>query len=215
MNKVTGILFLLITVSCSQSDSIELPETKIEAMADIFSIEPVDDKTFSIIESKIGSARFSQKGQVVTMEIELRGMTPNSLKAVHIHNGTVEAPGRHWNQQSFYAFCDTESLGAAWSKPFAGDIGNVPVDSEGNGSLTIQTDLWALNSGDEKDILNKVIIVHEDPEDFAEECNPAHKHDYLHSNLKIGGGAITLVSDVEQNIQLNVMTQYPDFTICK
>ncbi len=207
-------ILLLFVIGCSQTEPLELPEPEIEASADLYSLESLGDDTYSVTEASIGKAFFSQAGDVVTLTIELHGMTPNSSKAVHIHNGSVDAPGRHWNQQSLYAFCTETSLGEPWAKPFAGDVGNVDIDANGNGQLTLHTDLWALNSGDAKDILDKVIIVHQDPEDFLTECDPAHSHDYLHSNLKIGGGSINLLTDIEQRTQAK-MTHFPDFTICK
>ncbi|MEP1093666.1 MAG: superoxide dismutase family protein [Cyclobacteriaceae bacterium] len=212
--KQLSILSILILAACSQSENPEFIEPEFEAVAGIYSLELVQEGKYNIKSRSIGYASFSQTGEVVTLEIELKGMTPNSSKAVHIHNGSITTPGRHWNQHSFYAFCNEKSLGELWEKPFAGDIGNVPIDANGNGKLILQTDFWALNSGDEKDILDKILIVHEDPEDFAEECDPAHSHDHLHSNLKIGGGQITLTSDVEQKNQ-QIMTRFPDFTVCK
>ncbi len=209
------IPFLFSIVACNnQTEPLAIPEPEIEASAEIYELESLGNDEYNLLSERIGTASFSQAGDIVTLEIRLEGLTPNSSKAVHIHNGTVNAPGRHWNQQSFYAFCNERSLGEVWAKPFAGDVGNVTIDSEGNGSFTIQTDLWALNSGNEKDILDKVVIVHQDPEDFIEECDPNHSHDHMHSNLKIGGGTITLTSDIEQVAQ-SAMKHFPDFTICK
>ncbi len=207
-------VILLFVIGCSQTEPLELPEPEIEASADLYSLESLGDDTYNLTEVSVGKAFFSQAGDVVTLTIELHGMDPNSSKAVHIHNGSVDAPGRHWNQQSFYAFCNETSLGELWAKPFAGDVGNVEIDGDGYGQLILRTDLWALNSGDEKDILDKVIIVHQDPEDFLTECDPAHSHDHLHSNRKIGGGTISLLTDIEQVAQAT-MTHFPDFTLCK
>ena len=206
---IVGFLF-----GCTTSESLEITDPEIEAVADIYSISLAGDDIYEVHSEKIGTAKFAQAGSVVSLSIELSGMTPNSSKAVHIHNGTVNEPGRHWNQNSFYAFCNERSMGSLWAKPFAGDVGNVPIDADGNGTLTLRTDLWALNSGDEKDILDKVVIIHQDPENFVEECDPQHSHDHAHSNVKIGGGTITLITDIEQASQMK-MSNFPDFTICK
>ena len=117
----------------------------------------------------------------------------------------------------FIASCDNLSLGQEWARPFIGDVGNVPIDENGNGTFTLQTDLWAINTGDNKDILDRPIIVHQEPEDFVEECNPFHSHDMPHSNQKIGGGTIRLVSEVDRTLTSSVTTEQvmPDFLICK
>lgn len=211
------LLFLLIIpfASCN-SDQQEVVEPDVFSEAKIYSLASVGDDRYEASNEMIGLASFSQAGDVVTLEITLTGMTPNTSKAVHIHNGTVNNPGRHWNQNSFYVACNERSLGELWAKPFYGDVGNVPVDAEGNGSLTLRTDLWRINSGDERDVLNKTIIVHEMPQDFVEECDPMHDHNHGHSNPKIGGGTIELISDIPLNTQARVEQFHaPDFTICK
>lgn len=210
------ILCFGLLISCSQTGEPEDFVPEIVAEAAIYSLDQVDERAFEVKDENVGKATFFQSGNVVMLEISLSGMTANTSKAVHIHNGTIEVPGRHWNRGSYQASCDVESLGSPWAKPFIGDVGNVTIDQSGNGSLTLKTDLWALNSGDEKDLLNKVIIVHNEPQDFVEECDPFHDHDHLHSNQKIGGGIIRLVSDIPELPQaVYQLDSPPDFTICK
>lgn len=209
------IILISIAFACDNTESPEL-EPEVIAEAEIFSLQSLENDTYEVTTNKVGIATFSQTGDVVTLEISLTGMTPNSSKAIHIHNGTVEDPGRHWNSGSFVASCNERSLGQVWARPFIGDVGNIPIDASGNGTFVLQTDLWAINSGDEKDVLNKPIIVHEGPQDFIEECNPMHDHNHGHSNPKIGGGTVTLISDVPVvESSAIVMDKYPDFTICK
>ncbi len=214
MKKIYLLLGIII-VGCSSKSEIPF-EPEIRAEAEIFSLDQVGDNEYARVNSSVGVATFSQDGDVVELKISLQGMTPNTFKAVHIHNGTVETPGRHWNQGSLYASCDKRSLGQVWAKPFIGDVGNVPIQRDGTGELIIRTDLWRINSGDERELLNKVIIVHENPQDFIEECNPFHDHTHDHSNPKIGGGTIALISDIPIN-QQSIVTpeEMPDFLICK
>ncbi|MEM6736269.1 MAG: superoxide dismutase family protein [Bacteroidota bacterium] len=205
----------LVAFGCSSESEVPF-EPEILAEAEIFSLEKMGDDQYTLLESTVGIARFAQDGEVVELRISLEGMVPNTSKAVHIHNGFVETPGRHWNQGSFYAACNERSLGKAWAKPFFGDVGNVAINDNGSGEFILRTDLWRINSGDEKDLLNKVIIVHENPQDFVEECNPFHDHTHAHSNPKIGGGTIVLLSDIPINEQSFVKPeQMPDFLICK
>ncbi len=215
MKKVVSfIFFIYVFFGCDESkEPVDLGPV-IEAEAELFSLSSNGDDTYELLETKIGTASFTQQAGVVTIAVSLTGMTPNSSKAVHIHSGDVNDPGRHWNRGSFYASCNEWSLGSAWSRPFAGDVGNVVIDENGNGTFTLQTDMWALNSGDEKEILDLPIIVHNDPEDFVLECDPKHSHDHLHSNIKIAGGTIKMTTDVQQLARTATMTLYPDFTIC-
>ena len=205
----------IIMVGCGSDTEIPF-EPEIQAEATFYALEQVGNNEYEVSEAPVGVAKFAQDGNIVELRISLQGMTPNTFKAVHIHNGSVELPGRHWNQGSLFASCDERSLGQVWAKPFIGDVGNVPIDSDGTGSLILRTDLWRINSGDEKDLLNKVIIVHENPQDFIEECNPFHDHTHAHANPKIGGGMIALTSDIPLEQQAIVVSeQMPDFLICK
>lgn len=215
--KKLFILPLFFILACGSEDQAEISEPEIVADAEIFALTEIESREFEVQEQSVGRATFFQTGNVVTIEISLTGMTPNSEKAVHIHDGSVQLPGRHWNSGKFVAACNERSLGQVWARPFIGDVGNVPIDGNGNGTFTLQTDLWAINSGDDMDILDKVIIIHEDPQDFIEECDPMHSHEDPHSNQKIAGGTIQLVSDVARNLQSSATTEQlmPDFLICK
>ncbi|MEM6642128.1 MAG: superoxide dismutase family protein [Bacteroidota bacterium] len=214
-----GLLAFLGLAGCS--DSPDPFEPEITAEAKLFSLEVLQTDgpyilEYGLAEKEIGVAKFSQDGPIVKLRIELSGMTPNTFKAVHIHQGTVNIPGKHWNRGSFYASCDSLSLGTFWGRPFIGDVGNVKIDSDGNGVFSLSTDLWSINSGDEKDLLGKPIIIHDLPQDFVEECNPNHDHNHLHTNPKIGGGTIELLSDVPLNLQaIEEPKDMPDFLICR
>ncbi|MEQ9466164.1 MAG: superoxide dismutase family protein [Ekhidna sp.] len=211
------IIPLVFLLACSAQDSNQVAEPEIVAEAKIFSINQLTDSEYEVLSTPVGKATFTQTGDVVTISISLKGMEPNTSRAVHIHDGTLEAPGRHWNAGRFVAACGEESLGSQWQKLFIGDVGNVPIGADGRGEFTLHTDLWSINSGDEKDILDKILIVHQNPEDFAVECDPFHSHDYIHTNKKIGGGEIKLVSDVLRNKQSAVSTEQitPNFLICR
>ncbi|NQZ77481.1 MAG: superoxide dismutase family protein [Ekhidna sp.] len=215
MMRIVAV-FLLFAFSCGQSETEQILEPDIFAEANFVTLAQIEEGSYRTETKEIGTASFSQAGTVVTLEIRLAGMTPNTAKAVHIHNGSLETPGRHWNRGSFYASCSELSLGRSWNKLFAGDVGNVPIDADGNGYFTLSTDLWEINSGTANDVLDKIIIIHDRGMDFAEECNPAHVHGAEHSNPKIGGGNIRLISPVAQVDQVSIsMPNPPKFTICK
>jgi len=214
MKKLYFLFLGLLPLACDTADPTEEFIPEISAEAELVSVDHLGNEQYNVSDARIGTATFGQSQDRVQLTILLEGMTPNTEKAVHIHNGSLEAPGRHWNQGYLYAACDSISLGRRWDKPFLGDVGNVAIDSEGNGEFTLTTDLWRINSGDNNDILNKVIIIHEEPQDFSNECTPYHIHD--HSNEKIAGGTIQLISDVPEKEQLTLeMKQVPEFLICK
>ena len=96
-------------------------------------------------------------------------------------------------QGKFVAFCEEESMGRLWLRPFAGDVGNIQIDDKGNGEFVLQTDLWSVGTGDETDVIETVLFIHHKSEDFVTECDPNHKHDGMaHTNMKIAGGTVTL-----------------------
>ena len=190
IDKMIRFLVLILFLTACNANDTFLPEPKLVAESQLVMIEQIADKEYSKTDIEIGRAFFYEANNVITIEITLENMEPNTSKAVHIHQGTVELPGRHWNQGSFNSFCNERSLGELWAKPFAGDVGNVDIDENGHGQFILSTDLWAINSNDNKDILNRAIIIHQNAEDFLTECDQNHTHDMPHMNQKIAGGMI-------------------------
>lgn len=90
----------------------------------------------------------------------------NKTVAMHIHeNGACsdmgKAAGGHWNP--------TNMQHGKWGEGsyHAGDIGNIQLDGNGKGTMTMETDQWAIGGTDKnKDILGKSIILHSGPDDF-------------------------------------------------
>ena len=213
--KQISFLSFLVVLACAEPQEVAF-EPEIEAEAVLYSLATLGDNQYARMENEIGSATFAQDGNVVKLQITLTGMTPNTFKAVHIHHGTVENPGRHWNRGSLLASCDSLSMGNFWGRPFIGDVGNVRIDENGEGVFSIRTDLWRINSGDEKDLVGLPIIVHEMPQDFQEECDPNHDHTHMHMNPKIGGGVISLTSGgMEVGNAIDLSEEIPSFLICR
>lgn len=114
-----------------------------------------------------GTATFFEKNGVVTFEAKMTGLSPG-VHAIHIH------------EKSDCSAADASSAGGHWNPTFKkhgkwgvgeyhkGDIGNFTADTNGNGSITLKTDEWCIGCGDAtKDILNKGLIVHANPDDFT------------------------------------------------
>lgn len=175
-------------ISCNEEESGENFDNKLEA--NLFQVVTETDSTFIQTSAPRGTVLATQSGEIVTMTINLIGFAPNTTHAVHLHHGTCEQPKHHWNAGSSDKFCNEKSLGIPWAKPFAGDFGNISVGYDGSGSLTIKTDLWKIGSENFEDIVGLQVIIHDKPEDFTSECDPAHAHSHAHSNVKIACGTL-------------------------
>ncbi|WP_420577145.1 superoxide dismutase family protein [Ekhidna sp.] len=194
--RVIALLFLALLLSeCKEEKE---PGPKTFAAADIYWVSSEDGTSYTKGEW-MGNASFVYQDGVTTLEVSLSDMEPNSSHAMHLHQGTLEEPGRHWNKGKFITFCDSISMGKLWQKPFAGDVGNIEIDAEGNGSFTLQTDLWSLGTEDDGDISGTVLFIHEQFEDFEYECDPTHDHPPGgHMNPKIAGGTVVLNAELLQ-----------------
>lgn len=189
--RIPAILLLALFIGCNSDEQLTPPGPITQAAAEIYFVNSEDGENFTKGEL-MGNVSLEFQDGVTTMEISVSDMVPNSAHAMHLHLGSLEVPGRHWNQNIFTAFCNVESLGSLWAKPFAGDVGNIEIDENGNGTFTIQTDLWSLGTDENSDIQNTVLFIHENEEDFLNECDPNHGHNHGHVNAKIAGGTIIL-----------------------
>ena len=115
-----------------------------------------------------GTAKFDadDNGKVkMQLEITIPAKAGKSV-AVHIHeHGDCGDNGKmshgHWNPTN-------QQHGKWGSASFhVGDIGNVKLDKEGKGMITLETDLWTLGGSHEKNILNKAVIVHGGVDDYT------------------------------------------------
>jgi Cu-Zn family superoxide dismutase len=115
-----------------------------------------------------GTAKFDadENGKVkLALEITIPAKAGKSV-AVHIHehgdcgdNGNMSHG--HWNPTN-------QQHGKWGSASFhSGDIGNVQLDAQGKGTLTLETDLWTLGGSAEKNILDKALIVHGGVDDYT------------------------------------------------
>lgn len=116
-----------------------------------------------------GTARFTANDQTgkVSLVIDITVPTKAGQSvAVHLHeHGDCGDKGEmahgHWNP--------TNTNHGKWGSGsfHAGDIGNVQLDGNGKGSLTVETDLWSIGGGANKNILGKAVIVHSGVDDYT------------------------------------------------
>ncbi len=113
-----------------------------------------------------GTARFEQTGTEITFHILVENVSPGS-HAVHIHeigdcsSADGKSAGGHWNP--------TEEAHGKWGTPphHLGDIGNLEVDSEGNGEMTLRTGRWSIGGPSGTNVVGRAIIVHAGADDLA------------------------------------------------
>jgi superoxide dismutase, Cu-Zn family len=152
-----------------------------------------EQEATATLEAKSGSnlsgeASFTKKnGGEVDFEIHIEGVSPG-LHAVHIHEvGDCSADdgssaGGHWNPTG-------EDHGKWGVHPFhLGDIGNIEVGENGQGTLSLTTDLWNLDQNSDHSVLGKAIIVHAGADDFTTQPSGA-------AGGRIGCGVIALKSN--------------------
>ncbi len=114
-----------------------------------------------------GTARFDAAGGKVKLTLDITVPSKAGKEvAVHIHeHGDCGDKGNmahgHWNPGS--------NQHGKWGSGnyHAGDIGNVKLDGQGKGTLTIETDLWTLGGDAMKNIVGKAVIVHSGVDDYT------------------------------------------------
>ncbi len=154
---ITAAIVLAIIIGCktqAEKESSKQISLKIDLV-------PKSDSNVT------GAAIFTEKEGKVTFSAEIKGLTPG-VHAIHIHEKADctspdgKSAGGHWNP----TFKDHGKWGTtAYHK---GDIGNFTADANGNGKITMTTDEWCIGCDDaSKNILDKGLIVHQDPDDFT------------------------------------------------
>ncbi len=100
----------------------------------------------------------------MTLEITIPEKAGKSV-AIHIHeHGDCGESGNqahgHWNPLN--------TLHGKWGSPgfHAGDIGNLKLNTKGEGYMSLITDLWTLGGRPDKNILGRSIIVHGGMDDY-------------------------------------------------
>lgn len=113
-----------------------------------------------------GNAVFTEDGGKVKLDLNLNiPQKANQTVAVHIHEtgdcaDTGMAAHGHWNP--------TNKQHGKWGEGefHSGDIGNVQLDASGNGTFSMDTNLWTIGGDSTTNILNRAIIVHGGTDDY-------------------------------------------------
>jgi len=122
-----------------------------------------DGRVKLILDVKIPS----KAGKIVSLHIHEHGDCGDAGNLAHGHWNPSNAEHGKFGTASFHA----------------GDIGNVKLDAQGKGTLTLTTKLWTIGGSPDKNILGKSIIVHGGMDDYK--TQPAGN-----SGTRIGCGVI-------------------------
>ncbi|MES2454588.1 MAG: superoxide dismutase family protein [Bacteroidota bacterium] len=145
-------------------------------------------KLFTTTDNKeIGTAKFyeADNGQIrMDLNIDFPARADSTV-AVHFHeHGDCSNMGEnthgHWNPTN-------EAHGKWGSAAYhSGDIGNIPLDGKGHGSISVVTDRWSVDANDAKTIIGRGIIVHGGTDDYTTQPSG-------NSGPRVGCGVITKI----------------------
>lgn len=146
------------TDSMTHSSTQEMQQSAVANISPSYADTAVEGKATFTTEAD-GQVKLS-----LTLHIPAKS---NKEVAVHLHeHGDCGDMGKnahgHWNP--------TNDTHGKWGSAHfhRGDIGNVKLDGEGNGTLEMTTDLWQIGGSDStKNILGRAVIVHGGFDDFV------------------------------------------------
>lgn len=112
-----------------------------------------------------GTVRFVQKGDLVIIEADLDGLTPNGTHGFHIHEtGDCSAPdassaGGHFDPSA------SPHGGPEGEVRHGGDLGNLKADANGRARTSVKVAGISVDNGPDR-IVGRAIVVHASPDDF-------------------------------------------------
>lgn len=113
-----------------------------------------------------GTVHFVQRGNVVLVSGEIRGLKPNAEHGFHVHekgdcsSGDGMSAGGHFNPTG------QPHANHAAAMHHAGDLPSLKADAAGMASFSFESPTIAVGSG-VTDIVAKGLIVHRDPDDYT------------------------------------------------
>ena len=113
-----------------------------------------------------GVVRFTQTGTAVRVVADVKGLAPNTVHALHIHEfGDCSAPdamsaGGHFNPQRH------PHAGPMVAMRHAGDFGNLTSNADGVAHLDLTLEGLTIR-GRANAILGRAVIVHDKPDDLV------------------------------------------------
>lgn len=118
----------------------------------------------------VGNAVFTQNNEEVTIQVTVEGFTAAGAgeHGIHIHTTGACTPdfaaaGSHFNPTAAQHGMDNPN------GPHAGDLPNIEIDADGNGSYEATTTLVTLTAGDNAlfDSDGSALVIHANPDDMV------------------------------------------------
>jgi Cu-Zn family superoxide dismutase len=112
-----------------------------------------------------GTTTFSQQGDKVAVEADIKGLTPG-LHGFHVHEkGDCSAPdgasaGGHFNPSG------KPHGGTSGTERHGGDLGNLIADADGKAILKITIEGVSVAKDAPNSVVGRGLIVHADPDDY-------------------------------------------------
>jgi len=126
-------------------------------------------KAIAYFDSKIkGTVIFTENGDLVIIEVNLKGLKKNSLHGFHVHEkGNMtqgcESMCAHFNPFNMTHGCPGDMI------RHVGDLGNLISDSNGNAEYTFVDNFIKLRGV--CNIIGRGLIIHADPDDCGRGTN--------------------------------------------
>ena len=163
-NMTLSTLLAIATLAgCSSFFEAEQDHTHLKDMM----IDPIDSKLMARSGSNVvGDLRFTQKADGVQLDVELKGVDPESTHGFHIHeNGDcsskdAKSAGGHFNPT------DHKHGSPEGKMHHLGDLGNVTADKDGMVKKSIMIKGASIEDGQEYSILDRAVILHAEADDY-------------------------------------------------
>jgi len=117
-----------------------------------------------------GTVRFSESGEKVIIDIDLKGLKKNANHGFHVHEAgdlsdKCTSMCAHFNPYG-------KSHGCPGKKErHVGDLGNLITNRHGNAKYQMVDDMIKLR-GSKSNIIGRGLVIHEDPDDCGEGTSP-------------------------------------------
>lgn len=174
------VFSVIIFVACNDTSETETTTASTDSMASTDASPATTSSTTAMVNHAEATLSGTYADTTVTGKVEFHADSSGKVimnlditvpakagksVAVHLHEhgncgDTAMLAHGHWNP--------TNAQHGKWgsSSYHAGDIGNIKLDSKGNGKLSITTDMWTLGGDANKNIIGKAVIVHSGMDDY-------------------------------------------------
>lgn len=130
-------------------------------------IIPMSINAIAVFQGTInGTVKFIEVNNMVNIIIDLKGLNKNSLHGFHVHECGDLTDGCNSACAHFNPFNTTHGC-PGMKERHVGDLGNLRTDLFGNSKYMMSDNMIKL-SGDNSNIIGRMLIIHQDPDDCGQ-----------------------------------------------